>query len=445
MDMKAIIIGAGKVGFALAESVRRKGHDVIVVDKDERACEKMRDLDVMVIKGNGVKPDLLDSLELSSSDYFFAVTDDNETNLVSCSLAKSEGCTTIARINGSEYIARPISKRFLKIGIDFAVSPERIITEKIANIITVPSAINMNLWLGGKINVIEFKVLKNSEVEGKKIAELGIPSNVNLGAIIRGNTVIVPRGDSVLEVNDKVIAILSHKRSKKEMLRLMGKSKNTVERVLIVGASTVGLNVARILERLGIDVKVLEDSELRARHAAERLRYAEVIMGDVKDKRVLIKEEIQNMDALVAAYGSEGLNVLVSLLAKSFGVEKTIALVPELTLKSLIETVGVDMGASPQLETAKIMLRLARKLHPLNAIPIHGGDLYVLEMYVSESSKVRNKRIEKARLPEQAIVGAMIRDGKTIIPRGYVEFKEGDQVLFFVLKEEIENVEALFT
>ncbi len=444
IEKKVIIIGAGEVGYELAESIRRKGHDVVIIDKDEKACRKARSLDIKVIKGNGARPELLQSLEIKIFDYLFAVTDDNEVNLVTCSLAKAAGCKTMARINGLEYISRPVSKRFREIGVDFAVSPELIIAKKIANIITTPAAIDMNLSMRGKINVVEFKILQKSKLEGKKVENVKLPSRINLGAIIRGNNVLVPHGKTIFKRGDTLIVMTEGRVAEKRMRKLVGRRKHKVNQAIIIGATNIGINVASILNKRGINVKIIDESRTRSRRAAEMLRDVEVIEGDARDKKVLIEEGILRVGAITAAYKSEEYNVLVSLLAKVYGVEKTIAVVRELGLKSLIETIGIDMAASPELQTARTMLRLARDLNPLKAIPIHGGDLYILEMQVTKDSKVVNTKIQDSKLPPQCIVGAMIRKGKTIIPGGKIRFRKGDQVLFFVLKDEIASVEELF-
>ncbi len=442
--MKVIIIGAGEVGYELAESIRRKGHDVIMVDKSDEACDKARTLDVKVVKGNGAKPELLKSLNIEDSDYFFSVTSDNEANLVACSMAKSVGCKTMARINGLEYISKPISKRFSRIGVDYVVSPELIIAKKIANIISVPSAIDKNISMGGKINIVEFKVLKNSKVKGKKIKNIDFPSDVNLGAIVRGNNILVPHGEDSLKEDDTLIVMMEGKKGEKSMLKLLGKAKSSVNNVIIVGATDIGINVAKILEKRGVSVKIIDESKERTRNAAEEFKDVTVLQGDARDKRMLIEEGILRVDALASTANSEEFNVLVSLLAKVYNVEKTVAVVKELGLKSLIETVGIDLAASPELQTSKTMLRLARELNPLKAVPIHGGDLYILEMHVDENSSVIGKKLKDSNLPPESIVGAIIREDKTIIPHGDRQFKKGDQVLIFVLKEQIGNVEDLF-
>ncbi|MBS3782071.1 MAG: Trk system potassium transporter TrkA [Candidatus Thermoplasmatota archaeon] len=442
--MKVIIVGAGEVGRELAESIRRKGHDVIIVDKSKKACRKARALDIKVVQGNGASPELLNSLDIKGSDYFFAVTNDNETNLVACSMAKYAECKTIARINGLKYISRPVSRKFTQIGVDFAVSPELLIAKKIANIITVPSAIDKNLSLGGKLNIVEFKVLPVSRIKNKKIKNIKFPKDVNLGAIIRDNEVLVPHGDDTIEEDDTLVVLLEGKKAENKMLKLLGKRKSSVENVMVIGATPVGINIAKKLRDRGVNVKIIDESERRGRIAAEKLKNVEVLTADARNKQVLIEEGVLRMDTVATTTNSEEYNVLVSLLAKVYGVEKTVAIVRELGVKSLIETVGIDLAASPELETAKTMLRLARDLDPLKATSIHGGDLYILEMMVEEDSPVKGKTLAKSKLPPGSIVGAIKRNDKTIIPHGNEKFKEEDKILFFVKKEEMNAVEDLF-
>lgn len=442
--MRVIIVGAGEVGFELGESIRRKGHDVIIVDKDRGACRRARSLDVKVVNGNGAKPELLKSLDIDETDFFFSVTDDNETNLVACSLAKSSGCKTFARINGLEYISKPVSRRFSKIGVDYAVSPELLIAKKIANIISIPFTINKNIFMGGELNVIEYKVPPNSKVRGKKISNVNFPKNVNLGAIVRGNRVLVPHGEDVLKEEDTLIVIMEGNKPEKGMIKLLGKRKGRVRSVMMVGATDIGINVSKILRNRGLTVKLIDDSRKNARRAAEELKNVEVIQGDARDKTVLIEEGILRVDAFAATTKSEEFNVLVALLSKIYGVKKTVATVREMGLKSLIETVGIDFAASPQLQTARTILRYARELNPLTAISLHGGDLYILEMDVEKDSDIKDKELSKCNFPKASIVGAIKRGDRTIIPHGNQSFKKGDKVMIFVLKEEIDRVEELF-
>ncbi|MFO8109604.1 MAG: Trk system potassium transporter TrkA [Thermoplasmata archaeon] len=442
--MKVVITGAGEVGYELAESIRRKGHDVIIIDKNDKACKRARALDVKVVKGNGARPELLNSLDIEEGNYFFAVTDDNEANLVSCAIAKAAGCKTIARINGLEYVSKPISTRFSKIGVDYVVSPELIIARKISDIIIMPSAIDTNLSMSGKIDVLEFKVLHKSRVEGRKLKKIKLPKKVNLGAIIRGNDVLVPHGNTVFREDDTLIVMSQGKKAKEQMLKLMGTRKDQIHQVMIIGATDIGINVAKTLEKRGIQIKLIENSSSKARRAAELLKKVEVIQGDAREKQILIEEGILRMDAFAATTSSEEFNVLVSLLAKIYGVEKTIAVVRELSLKSLIETVGIDMAASPQLVTSRAMLRIARELNPLKAISFHGGDLYILETVVSGDSPVEGKKLEDLSISDRCIIGAIIRDDRTIIPRGTTKLREGDQAMVFVMKKEINNIEEFF-
>ncbi len=442
--MKVVILGAGEVGLKLAESIRRKGHDVLIIDKKKRACEKARALDVMVVNGNGARPELLNSLDIKTVDYFFAVTDDNETNLVACSIAKSAGCRTLARINGLEYISRPVTTKFSTIGVDYAVSPELIIARKIADIISLPSTMEKTEIMGGKVDVIVYRVLPKSRARGKRIASLRLPPNVNLGAIIRDDQILVPHGKNRLKEDDTLIVMTTELRSELMMRKLIGEKKEAVKKVTIIGGTPIGINVAKILEERDIYIKLIDSSMKRARTAAEALESTEVVVGDAKDKQILFEEELFKADAIVAAYRSEELNVLITLLAKVYDVDKAVAVIRKLGLKSLIETVGIDMAASPELQTADTMLGLARRLEPLKAIPIYRGDLYLLEMRVSEDSKVLGKRISQCDLPEKSLIGAMIRKGRTIIPRGSETFQEDDLVLFFVLKTEIGRVEDMF-
>ena len=204
--MYVIIGSAGKVGYAVAQSLYSEGHDVAVIERDIEACTQAEALDIMVVRGNAASPESLLNAKIDEADLFIGVTGSDEVNLLACAFAKSKLCKTIARIESSDYINEPISKtKYKHVGVDVAICPEIVSGIKIARALFNPTILDAEIFARGKVQVLESVVDSNSPAAGKALKEIKFPKNSIVGAITRNSDVIVPSGDDVIHIDDRVI------------------------------------------------------------------------------------------------------------------------------------------------------------------------------------------------------------------------------------------------
>lgn len=447
--MRVVIAGAGEVGFHVANSLRSEGHDIVVIEKTPEKCEKVETLDILVLIGNASSPEILEEAGIKNAEMFLALTGKDEINMLSCIIAKTYGVKTIARIHSSEYINEPISEKFKNIGIDIAICPELITALKTSRILTLPSILDADIFAKGNVQVLESLIEENSSVINKTIKDANFPKECNITAIFRNEEVIIPRGSDVLLANDRIITIVGNKNIIPNIENLCGNKKiiksEKIERVMIVGGTRVGIHLAKILQDKST-VILLEENQKMTEYASQQLANTLVIQGSGADRNVLIEEGISDVDAFISVSDKEEFNILCCLLAKQYGAKKVIALTKTPELKSLLEYMGVDLTISPILATISSVLQYA-KISPINLLSLsvlHKGEAQVLELKITEKSKIAEKMVKNVKLPENTLIGAIVRGENVIIPRGDDELRIEDRVIVFARTDAIPKLEKLF-
>ncbi len=441
--MKSVVIaGGGDVGYLLARTLSEEGHNVTVIEKDPKVTRKLEDLDVLVVHGNAASPFTLNKAYINSADFFIAVTSLDEVNMASCSIARSRGCSTLARINNEDYIRDPVSTQDLKdCGIEVAFCPELIAATHMSNILSIPVLLDSPLFGQGMVRVIETRVDRRSPVVGKEVKKLGFPREVNLVAIYRNEEVLIPRGSMKLEPNDRVIAIMpleGEENISKKVVSILGKPRATdlrdkIQKVFIAGGSRVGYHLARILEERDISVILIEEDEERCTALSENLPGVLVIQGSPTDKDLLMEEGISEADTFLAVTRREEVNILASLMAKQYGARRSIALVDRPDLKSVLEEVGVDLVISPRSVTLSTILKYFHRKDFESMAILNQGEVHLVEIKVKPRSKSANRRIDKLSIlrKRNILVGAIVRGKGVVIPRGDTIVKPGDRLVIF--------------
>lgn len=449
--MYVVIGGAGEVGYHVAKSLREERHDVAIIEKKSQAYERADALDVLAILGNAASPSALKEAGIDGADLFIGVTGVDEVNMLACAIAKTNGCKTIARIHNPEYIDQPVSmQKFKDIGIDIAICPELMSAIKTARVLTLPSTLDADVFAEERVHVFESLINSNSQVIGKTLKEINFPPNCNLVAIFRNSEVIVPKGDDVLLENDRIVTVVGNMDAVPRIEALLGNQvlitrKDAVERVMIYGASEIGLHLAKILQDKA-KVVLIEESKHGSERASEMLSNAIVVHGSGVDRDLLIEEGISGVDAFVATTSKEEANILSCLLAKQYGAKKTVALIDKPEIKSKLEAMGIDLSISPILVTISSVLQYARisDLKLLSLSVLHEGDAQVLEVKVTERSRVVGKKLRKARFPANSVVGAIVRGDNVIIPRGDDTLQLNDKAIIFARTDTVPKIEKMF-
>lgn len=441
--MKNVIIaGGGDVGYALARTLSEEGHNITVIERNDSLTERIEALDVLVVSGNAASPSVLDRAYVNSADFFIAVTGSDEINLAACSVAKNRGCRTLARINSEDYLKKPVSTEDLQeVGIDVAFCPELISSSHMANVLSIPLLLDSPLFGKGMLRMVENRVEKGSRAAGREIKKLKLPRNINIVAIFRSEEVLIPRGNLRLEPNDRVLSIMPtefEEGSTRELSGILGiprkvDSRKPIERVMIAGGSRVGHHLARLLSEKDMSVILIEEDEARCREISEKLPDVLVVNGSPTDKDLLKEEGVTETDAFLAVTDREEVNILTALLARQYGANRSISLVDRPGLKSILEEVGIDLVISPRAVTLSTILKYFH-LDDFESLGILNlGEAQVIQLKVREKAKAANARIDSIMRfrKKEMFIGAIVRDGKVIMPRGDTFIHPKDRLVIF--------------
>ncbi|MDR1319898.1 MAG: Trk system potassium transporter TrkA [Gracilibacteraceae bacterium] len=443
--MRVAIVGAGKLGFYLAECLVAEEHDVVVIEKNEERREIVAEkLDVLTLPGNGAGPRVLMNPDVRSADLMVAVTDSDEVNMIVCMAAKQFGIPqTVARIRNLEYIDRQMEGEFHRaLGIDLIISPEYATAVEISRVLMIPGALEVGEFAGGKVRLQEMRIRSKSPLTDTPLHSLVLPPHILVAGIFRAGEMIIPHGDDVLLPHDHAFFIGAPEAL--AQLETGGKDARAARNVLIVGAGRIGFHLALMLEERGLYVKVMDKQIERCRALSQELKRGRVLCGDGTDLEFLQEEGVSEADTVVSVTEDDKLNLLVALLAKEYGGKKTIARVSRTEYMPLMEKLGVDIVVSPRLITAGVILSQARRGHFLSVSLVEGARAQAMEVLVSPETTITGKKLKDAKLPKNCLVGAVVHEGDAFVPNGDTVLNMGDQAIIFALPDTIGAVEKIF-
>lgn len=435
--MKIIIVGCGKVGVTLAEQLNRENHDITLIDRNEETLRSIADsIDVMSVVGNGAIYQVQMEAGIADADLLIATTSSDELNMLCCLIAKKAGnCHTIARIRNPEY-ASEINYIREEMNLSMAINPELAAAREISRLLRFPSAIKIEPFARGRIELLKHKIEHNSVLHGMKVMEVAekLKSNVLICAIERGEDVMIPDGNAVMQEGDKISFILPRTESS-SFFRKAGIVNNAVKTAMFVGGGKLTYYLAKSLEDTKIKIKIIEQDEKRCRELSELLPSAMIIHGDGCDKQLLLEEGIRQTEAFASLTGFDEENILLSLYAASQSNAKLITKVNKIAFENVIDSLNVGSVISPKLVTADAILQYVRAMQ--NSMGSNVETLYkivadkaeALEFRVSKDSPLIGISLEEMKLKNHLLVACINRDGKVIIPRGKDMFEAGDTVI----------------
>jgi len=436
--MKIVLIGAGKVGYTLAQRLSEDDHDVIVIEHDAERIEVLRKyLEVLVVEGNGANPDLLESIGMDDTELFVAVTDADEVNLLACYVAKKLGATqTIARVRANEYINGKRTDVLTDLGLTLVINPEMVTAHEILQILKTPNVLDVENFANGKARLIEIKAQDNQSLLNRKIRDLDLPEKILVAGILRHGRMIIPNGDDLILPLDNIF-LLGESTAIKEIETSLTTQERTPkkENILLVGAGLIGRNLAVLLENENYHVKVIDKDLERCEWLAEMVEETIVIHGDGTDVDLLRSEEIEDSDVIVCLTDDDKLNLLVALMAKHFGVAKAFVRVGRPEYIPLMEQVGVDVVFSPRLVTSTEILRQIRKGDLLTVSSFENSKAEALELELSIHNPLVGRMLSQVNIPGSTLLGAVVRGDETIVPNGSTVCQEGDRIVIFTLPE----------
>ncbi len=444
--MKSIIIGAGKVGFSIAQLLSLEEHDVVVIEEDEERAAIVEELlDVQVIHGSGASWKTLGIAGVKTADLVIAVTEIDELNMIACSIAKKYGAkTTVARVRNIDYVQTPQFSPEEFLGIDLIINPERVTAQEIAKIVKNPEALECDYYADGRVQLLAILITDDSPVAGLKLKELDTAKYVVV-SIVRNHNMIVPNGENEILPTDRLY-IIANTAEMHDVLRIFGIQKRKVDNLTILGAGRTGCYLAEIIEKehLPISVKIIEKSEKKAREASTLLNNTLIIHADGSDLEILKSENIGHSDLFISLTNDDKINLLSSLIAKNLGVKKTIAKVKRTDLMPLMQEIGIDIVLSPRIITAGSILKYVRRGDIVSVTVLGDESAEMLELYAQPGSIAVGKELKKIKFPKGSVIGAIARENDVIIPNGDSVIKPFDHLLVFTLPKSIHKVERLF-
>ena len=432
--MRVVIVGAGKLGYTIAELLSNEQVEVVVVDKNEEQLTAVTEnLDVMTINKNGSNPITLNDPDINGADIFIAVTDIDEVNMVACVLAKKHGIKhTIARIRDMQFMGE--AKDYLKknFDIDLMINPELIAANEIYRILMT--------------RLFEAKIDKHSQWLDIPLKNLKLPEGVLAGLIHRDHQMIIPHGNDFFKVHDSAYFIGFPESIEKLSLSFVQQNTRPLEKVMIIGAGRIARALVTQLNTAGVSVKVIENNHKRCEEMAAILKSGSIaIYGDGTNVDLLAEEGIASADVVVCLTEDDRLNLMMALIAKHMGAKKTVVRVYRTEYVDLIEKVGVDVVISARLLSASEVLAFVRRGGVTRVSILEGAKAEAVEVIVQKGTRAEGKKLMEVNLPKSCLVCAYVRKNKAAIPNGHTILLHGDKIILFCLRGTAPEVVSWFT
>lgn len=450
--MNIVIVGDGKVGAALAEHLSEENHNVVVIDRNPKVIQQMvNSYDVMGICGNGASYEVQIEAGVKDARLFIAATSSDELNILSCLMAKKIGAEhTIARVRNPDYLKQ---LQFIKeeLGLSMIVNPEYDAANEIAKVLRYPSAINIESFAKGLVDLAEIKLSAECPLCNKQISDVfsSYKTKVLICAVQRGNEVYIPRGDFILEQGDRI-----HITAKRTALISFMKEakiyKHRTKNIMIIGGGKMGYYLARQLsETGGYNVKIIEIDEDRCEQLSTMLPAVDIVNDDGTDRNTLHEQGIDNLDAFVALTTIDEENIITSMYASSLGIGKTVAKVNRVSQK-VLESIGMDSAFSSKAIAANRILGYVRALENSGESSVQtlyklvGDRIEALEFTISDDFKKTGVPLKNLNLHKDTLIASIIRNDEVIFPGGNDTIELGDSVIVVSKIKELRHFSEIF-
>lgn len=449
--MKIIIVGCGKVGLTLAERLNQENHDITLIDSDYNTVRTAADsLDVMAVTGNGAIYQVQMEAGIKEADLLIATTNSDELNILCCLIAKKTGnCHTIARIRNPEYSAEV---NFIReeLNLSLSINPELAAAHEISRLLRFPSAIKIDTFAKGRIELLKFIIPSHSKLNNMKIMDVSMKlhCNVLICVVERGKEVVIPSGNFELYAGDKISFIASQKDSM-EFFHKVGVENNSVKTVMIVGGGKVTYYLAKLLKDTKIKIKIIEQNYDRCTELSELLPNAMIIHGDGADQQLLLEEGLTQTEAFATLTGFDEENIMLSLYAASKSKAKLITKVNRTSFEEVINSLNLGSMIYPKLITADSILQYVRAMQ--NSLGSNVETLYriandqaeALEFRVGHDAPMLGVPLEKMELKKNLLVACINRRGRIITPRGKDTMEVGDSVIIVTTNKGLNDLKDI--
>jgi trk system potassium uptake protein len=462
--MRIVVIGAGQVGSTVVEALHDE-HEITVIDLDEERLSPVAErYDVAVLAANGASRRTLEEASVTKADLLIACTSRDEINIIAAIFCKkiSPKTKTIVRTGNEEYLDIWHER---ELDVDLVVSSERETALAVSRLIGLPAARQTDVFADGQVQIVEFDVdgrgeqgtpsprplteaaiqaaqregsLRN-QVIGVPLRDARIPPDSKVASIIRGDKIVVPRGDETIQPTDRIVVIGSPEAAQ-AWSRIIAPAETRAKDIVVYGAGRTGLAIARVLLEEGIRVRIVEANFEQARKAAEELPDARVFHASGMDPDFIERERIDKAQAAVFAMRDDAKNHYAATLVKLHGVPFTIAVVHEARSIEVFERAGIDVAVNPRVITAEEIVRFAHDPRTRQVAMLEGDRFEVLDITVRAESELAGRRFRDLPMTG-ALIGAIVRDGKALFPHGDDVLLAGDRVIVFTESKRVPIVE----
>lgn len=452
--MDIIIVGCGKVGSSLAEVLSTREHNVTVIDTREAIISSLtNDFDVMGIVGNCLQTSILEEAGVEKTNIFIATTDSDEVNILSCLIAKKmKARHCVARVRNPEFNKQLVFMRE-ELGISMMINPDYTAANEIAKMLRYPTAIKIESFAKGRIDLAEIRISEGSILNNTALFELSrkLKLDVLICAVQRGDELIIPKGDFVLQTGDKIHMTASHS----EMVKFFKAISETyrekrVKSAVLIGGGRISYHLATQLIEMGVKVKIIEIDKRRCRILSEMLNKVDISCADGTDHDILEEEHVYDADAVVTLTGIDEENILLSLIAQKSGVNKVVTKVNRISLLQLSDNFALDSIISPKSITVNQILQYVRakqNSYGSGVVTLYrlvNDRLEALEFIIRTPGAFVNVPLKKMNIRSDVIIASIVRGNDLIIPKGDDCLKINDSVIVITTNKGLHDLNDIF-
>lgn len=446
--MRVIIVGAGQVGFYLSERLSNEGHQVVLIDSDEKKLQKIeRDLNILTVQGNGAYARILAEAGIAKTDLFIAVTDSDEVNIIACILSNNYDVKTrVARVRNEEFLEDSTVLDEQGLNIDLLISPDWAMTQEIVGLCHFSEAFDMAEFANGRLMLLGYHIQQDNPIINTQLHEfqkLRGGHHFTMTAIIRDGETIIPRGDETVQAEDRIY-IMVRRHDIPLVEELFHITSKKPEKVFIIGGDNIGYLVARTLEDLNFDVTLVEIDKDRCEFLSENLSRTLVLNCDGLEAADLLEEGIDKADLIISLTGSDTTNILSSLLAKHHGTQKCITKITRPDFVPLLGNLGIDVALSSRQVAASMILRFVRRGAIGIVATLLESNAEAMEIRVPHIDTLDAVQLKELEFPKGSIIGAIIRGRQIMIPSGETLIKSGDSLVVFFVQAAADKLENFF-
>ncbi len=448
--MKILIVGAGKVGYSLAEYFAGLNHNITVIEKDKKLCDDISSkLDAFVVEGVGSSPEVLEKADIASADMVIAVTPSDETNLLVCNFAMQNGVEKrIARVKSTTYTGDTPNVSLEKLGVTSVIEAEREVMKRLLQYVELPNVIESANFQSDDIYLRGYRITADMPIANKTLAEIrqmSAPDPILFVVIVRAGQNLQPTGDQKLLPGDKIVAIMP-KESFKTFCTLINHKISKMKKVIVSGNTLTAIHLAEALKPL-CETVILADPDLdHGRIAASTLEGVEVLHVDSTKSDILEEINIRHADCFIAAGSDDEDNIMSSLLAKVEGAGMVIALRDNKRYDKLFTSLGMDHIIYPQEITLNAIIEKIQMVSIATHLQLKTAETEIMRIKVRRKSPVTGKSLQELDklFKKSIIVGCIIKDGTAIIPQGSTVIDDNDILLILSNKENIKHINKIF-